>query len=254
MALAERIGARTAAYVDHVVSRLQDRLAERLIGAWLFGSGSLGDFKPERSDVDIQAVSTECLPHDERQQLAGALSHEALPCPARGLEFVLYAREGLRGPAGPAFQLNLNTGPRMDRHVAFDHRLDPRFWFIIDVSIGRQQGHRLAGAPAEAVLPELPRVLVLGALRDALAWYGANGSAPETVLGACRAWSWISDGRWRSKAESARWARRRLRDPTPIDKALRLRNGEVAPPLTEGELATVLDGARAALGPVSEGA
>jgi hypothetical protein len=35
---------------------------------------------------------------------------------------------------------------------------------------------------------------------------------------------------------------------------LRLRHGEVAPPLTEGQLATVLDAALAALGPVSEGA
>lgn len=100
--------------------RISDRLGHRLSGAWLVGSAALGDFALGRSDLDIQAVTTAIVPERERRQLALILSHEALPCPARGLEFVLYAEPDLHRADGPAFQLNLNTGARIARHVALD--------------------------------------------------------------------------------------------------------------------------------------
>ena len=190
--------------------RLSHRLGDRLRGAWLIGSAILGDFAPERSDLDVQAVTTGVLPERERWELALTLSHESLPCPARGLEFVLYAEPDLHQANGPAFQLNLNTGARMPRHMALDPAEDPRFWFVLDVAAARAHGRRLAGVPAEVALPELPRRLVLRALLDAIAWYrrpAAEGG--EAALAAARGWAWASDGRWRSKREAAAWARGR---------------------------------------------
>ena len=148
-------------------------LGERLAGAWLFGSGALGDFDAARSDLDVQAVTTVPVARSERERLAVGLSHEALPCPVRGLELgALRARDW--HAAGPAFQLNLDTGPRMDRHVAFDPADDPAFWFVLDVAIGREAGRALTGPPAAEVFPPLPRGLVLAALREALAWHRDN--------------------------------------------------------------------------------
>lgn len=225
-------------------------LGARLVGVWLFGSAALGDFAPARSDIDIQAVSAGRLPRPAREALAAALAHDALPCPARGLEFVLYAREDLDRPAGPEFQLNLNTGARMEHHVAFDADQDPRFWFVVDVAIGRAHGRPLHGPPPAAVFPAPDAGLVLAALREGLDWQVAHGGSPvETLLGACRSWAFASDGRWRSKAQSARWARARLDDPGPVDRALRLRAGSREPPLGAGEIRPVLDAARAALEP-----
>ena len=144
----------------------------------------------------------------ERRLVAEAASHEALPCPVRGLELVLYAREEL---AVPAYQLNLNTGPRMERRLSYDAGEEPRFWFLLDLAIAREHGIALAGPPAREVLPEFPRELVLEALREALTWYAADGGdEAQTVLAACRAWAWASDGVWRSKGDAARWARGRL--------------------------------------------
>jgi hypothetical protein len=193
-------------------------------------------------------VATVTLPLEDRRRLARALSHDSLPCPARGLEFVLYSQEDLKSPQGPAFQLNLNTGARLTPHVGLDPADDPRFWFIVDVSIAREHAEGLAGAPASRLLPRLPRALVLAALRDAVAWYGNHdATGAETALTACRAWAWATDGKWRSKREGAEWARPRVREPTAIDRAMAMRNGAGAPPLTGAELRTVLAPAQASI-------
>src|ERR687891_465754 len=109
-----------AEYLSELSLRLETHLERRLAGAWLVGSGALGDFDTLRSDVDVQAVCTTRLGRAELGRLVAALSHPALRCPVRGLEFVLYAREDLSDSHAPAFQLNLNTGPRMEHHVGYD--------------------------------------------------------------------------------------------------------------------------------------
>jgi hypothetical protein len=215
-------------YLGEVVERLERRLGERLLGAWVVGSGALGDFDPERSDVDVQAVASERLVQEELEALAAKLSHPALECPVRGLEFVLYARAGLADPLGPAFQLNLNTGPGMHQHAGYDPTEEPRFWFVLDVAIAREQSRALVGATAAELLPELPRELVLSALRDALAWW-RDHDATSAILAACRAWAWLEQGRWLSKGDAAAWAAARLDDPAPVQRALAHRADATAP-------------------------
>ena len=232
-------------YLEDVVSRLRRHAGERLVGVWLLGSAALGDFDPDRSDLDVQAVTSEPLTLAERQAIVAGLVHEALPVPARGLELVLYARDDLDQAA---YQLNLNSGPRMDRHVSFEADRDPRFWFVIDLSIGRAHGRALAGPEIANVVPELPRPLVVRALREALDWFDANDSGgASAVLAACRAWAWASDGVWLSKGDAARWAQDRLADPGPVARAMGLRADPSQPGLTVGERQAVLGAARAAL-------
>jgi hypothetical protein len=235
-------------YVDEVARRVTDALGNRLVGIWLVGSAALHDYDPRRSDIDVQAVATERLPRSEREYLVALLDHRALPNPARGLEFVLYARQDLNGPGGPRFQLNLNTGARMEHHVAHDADDDPQFWFTIDASIARQTAVALSGPPASDVFPEPARPLVAAALLESLDfWEGLAGAGHQTVLSACRSWAWAVDGIWRSKGESARWATARTA-PEPIEWALRRRDGEpVDPPLG---IEVVLTSARTALASV----
>ena len=129
----------------------------------------------------------------------------------RGLELVLYAREDLADPLGPAFQLNLNTGPRMAQHVAYDPSEDPRFWFVLDVAIGREAGRALAGPPPAEVFPELPAPLVLDSLQQALAWFAANDArGGQAALAAARALAWAEEGRWLAKGPAAAWLTSRV--------------------------------------------
>ena len=198
---------------------MRDRLGDRLVSAWVVGSGALGDFDPARSDIDVQAVASERPARAELEDVAAALSHPDLPCPVRGLEFVLYAREDLRHPRGPAFSLNLNTGPGMRRHAGYDPDAEPRFWFILDVAIARQDARPLQGAPPRELLPELPRALVVSALRDALAWWQANDPA-GAIVSAGRSWAWLEEGRWLSKSEASAWTARRGGDPVKTAQEL----------------------------------
>lgn len=249
MALESRVGAAPAGYLRAVGGRLHAALGDRLVGAWVVGSAALGDFDPRRSDLDVQAIADGRPARRELEALAAELSHPALPCPVRGLELVLYTPEGLEDARGPAFALNLNTGPGMERHVALDPTDDPRFWFVIDVSIARQHALPLHGPSAAAAFREPPRALVAASLREALDWYARHGGSPaQTILSGCRTWAWAADGRWRSKGQSARWARERLPEPGPVDRALRARDGgDAAAAPGEDDVAAVLARARAAL-------
>jgi hypothetical protein len=205
------LGADIETYLAELVARLRDALGDRLVGAWLFGSGALGDFDPATSDLDVQAVTTVRLARGELEALAARLSHPAPACPVRGLELVLYAREDLGDPLGPAFQLNLNTGPRMAQHEAYDAGEDPRFWFVLDVAIGREAGRALAGPPPAEVFPELPAPLLRDSLRQALAWYAANDlTGGQAALAAARAWAWAEEGRWLAKGPAAVWLTSRV--------------------------------------------
>jgi hypothetical protein len=241
-----------ARYLSELTRRVETQLEQRLAGVWLLGSSALGDFDPLRSDVDVQAVSTAPLAQSELEHLAADLSHPALPCPVRGLEFVLYSREDLTDPRGPAFQLNLNTGPRMEHHVGYDPDIEPRFWFILDVAIAREGARRLAGRPPTELLPVLSGTLVLSALRDSLAWYRAHDGA-EAVLAACRAWAWATQDRWLSKSDAAAWAAAQLPDPAPIAKALARRAEPDAPEPSPSDVAMILEPVERLLAADAEG-
>jgi hypothetical protein len=95
---------RFEAYVDEVANRVRDVVEKRLVGVWLVGSAALGDYDPRRSEVNVQAVATTRLSLSERSDLVARLGHEALANPARGLEFVLYAREDLAVEGGRDFR------------------------------------------------------------------------------------------------------------------------------------------------------
>ena len=75
-------------YLDELTRRLQAQLGDRLVAAWQVGSGALGDFDQLRSDIDVQALSAP-LERADLEALAATLTD--VPCPVRGLEFVLYA-------------------------------------------------------------------------------------------------------------------------------------------------------------------
>jgi hypothetical protein len=162
-----------------------------------------------------------------REAIVAALDHDALPCPARGLELVVYDAAGLASPDGPAYLINLNTGARMDRHVSFDPRENPRFWFVLDVAIGRELGRALLGPPPHELFPALPDDLVRRAALDSLDWWWAHGGhRAAAVLAACTAWRWTAGEGWASKSAAARWAAARLADPAVVLAALDRREGD----------------------------
>jgi predicted nucleotidyltransferase len=188
-----------ATYLDGLVEAIST-VAE-LDAVYLLGSAALGAYEEARSDVDVVAVTSRSLSLDERRTLAEAA--EAVPCPARKLELVVYPR------SSDAWEINLNTG----EHVSFDTAEEPVFWFVLDRAIAEQHAVPLLGPAWGESFAAVPRESVLEALEQALAWQEQEDPlGRSSVLNASRAWCWLETGRWVAKQEAAQWLRERVRD------------------------------------------
>jgi hypothetical protein len=191
-------------YLAELTARLRAGLGGGLAGVYLIGSAGTGGYVHGASDLDVWALVRAPLSEDAKRALAGRVDQAALPCPARGLELVV-----ARFPAGPepVVELNLNDGPRMERHVALDASAEPRHWFVLDAAIGRQGGRALWGPPSVEAIPAIPRSLQLAAIGESLDWYAAHEpDNRKAALTAARGWRYLVEGRWSSKEEAARWA------------------------------------------------
>jgi hypothetical protein len=186
------------AYLDELVARVRGLLGDELVGVYLAGSGALGGYIHGRSDVDLAVVARNPLERSKKDELVAALRHEALPCPARGLELVVYAQ------GKPLPELNLNTGARMDFLATFEPGQDSPHWFVLDRAIIGQRGLVLTGPlPAEALVPPSEDE-ILDALAIGLRWYRDRPDEPrdDAALNAVRSRAYLETGRWASKAEA----------------------------------------------------
>jgi predicted nucleotidyltransferase len=192
------IPAELAPYLVSLVETLEQ--AADLEAAYLVGSAARGAYEHGRSDVDVVAVTARELPRAEREEVARAA--EAIPCPARKLELVVYSRGSDR------WQINLNTG----EHVSFDPSEEAPFWFVLDRAIAEQDVVVLLGPPWEELFEPIPREAVLDALEQALDWQEREEPLGRSaLLNAVRAWQWVESDRWASKQDAAAWLRERVR-------------------------------------------
>jgi hypothetical protein len=195
-----------------------------LLGIYAGGSVALGAYEHGRSDVDVVAVSREGLSLERKRRLVDALRHEALPCPARGLELVVYAEAAVGEPSDePGFELELNSGAEMPFHAAFDPSgANGRHWYVLDRAILARHGVTLVGPQPSALFADIPRELVLPALVESIRWFAAHDApSSSAVLNACRALRYAAEDRWSSKADAGRWALEHLDDGELIAQALR---------------------------------
>ncbi|GAB3861309.1 hypothetical protein GCM10029963_65580 [Micromonospora andamanensis] len=205
-------------YLVDLVSVADKVLGAELCGAYAAGSVGLAAYHPGRSDVDVALICAGPLDHGVAEELVARLRHEALPCPARGLELVVYRREVARsGTPEPGFEVELNTGARMDFRVSYGpaqrSSADGLFWYGLDRSILHQSGQALLGPPAADAFADLApddlRRLILDALRWWLARPAPAGEVPapgaeDAVLGACRSWVRLRTGVWLPKVAAGR--------------------------------------------------
>ncbi|GAB3933726.1 hypothetical protein GCM10027614_05330 [Micromonospora vulcania] len=149
-------------YLDELVATARDVLGDDLVGAYAAGSVGLGAYQPGRSDVDVALVCAGPLTETAKRTLVARLRHEALPCPARGLELVAYQRSvAAAGNPAPGFEVELNTGAEMPFRCTLDPAdrppTDGRFWYGLDRSILHQSGLPLLGPPAGRPSPTCRR-------------------------------------------------------------------------------------------------
>jgi len=221
------------AYLERLAVRAQEVLGNALVGSYLVNSGARGDYLPSRSDLDLVLIVADALQDPIKRRLAEALRHAAIPCPAPRVELVAYRRDVAVDPgARPQFELNLNSGPAIDDHVALDPTKEPWFWFVLDLAAAADTALRIEGPSPTEIFGKVPRRAIIDALLESHSWHVRHDShAPNRVLNACRAWCWIVTARWRSKTEAAVWAIETDGDAGLIAHALARRTGERRDPL-----------------------
>jgi hypothetical protein len=196
-------------YLAELTRRLGGVLGDALFGIYAGGSYALGAYEPGRSDIDVTVVVADALAPATKQAIVERLRHDALPCPARGLELVVYPLATARGGGGePGFELNLNTGAAMGFRVDEAPGDIEGFWFAIDRSILRAHGVALTGPPAADLFAPIPRATLLELLQESIRWH-RDSDVPlgsDTVLNTCRALRFASEGTWSSKREAGAWA------------------------------------------------
>jgi Domain of unknown function (DUF4111) len=213
-------------YLAELARRLGDALGGELVGVYAGGSYALGAYEHGRSDVDVTAVAGGPLPAEARRAIVDRVRQEALPCPARGLELVVYPVSTARGGGGePGFELNLNTGAHMPFRVDEAPGDIEGFWFAIDRAILREHGIPLLGPPPAELFAPIPRATLLRLLGESVRWHrgeAAQPTASDAVLNTARALRFTAEGVWSAKRAAGEWTSsepvvRAALDGAPLD-------------------------------------
>lgn len=212
-------------YLDELVHRTRAVCGPHLVSVLAVGSLALGDYRHGRSDIDVTVVVDDSLPRRLLRELAPGLVHPALPCPAAGLELVVYGSEFAAHPSDAAgYLMDLNTGPSLPERVSHDARESPAFWYVLDRSIAHQAGFPLYGRPVRDAIAAPPRSAVLTALRASVREHaeGEGHVSDNRVLNGCRSVVYCRTGRWFAKRGAAGMVVSREPEFAPlITKALR---------------------------------
>jgi predicted nucleotidyltransferase len=215
-------------YLASARGRLRDSLGQHLVGVYVGGSFAVGDYMPGRSDLDLAAVVRPPLSPALHDTLVARLRHEALPCPARRLELVVYRLETARSASAvPDFELNLNTGAGM--LLSVQAKSEPgdigAHWFPIDRSVLSQAGVALLGPPAGEVFAQIAVAELTPVLIESVRWHRERRGEPsDAVLNACRSLRFAEEVRWSSKPSAGRWAvERGLAPRALVSQALQAR-------------------------------
>ena len=232
-------------YLITVTDTLHKTISSPLVALYLHGSAVQGDFRSQTSDIDILGIVDDPLSETQRDALRAALSHQAMPVPAAGLEFVLCSAEATRTlPFDFPFEFALSTGPNWgEQYEPPDTASD----IIVDLALCRQAGRVLHGPPASEVIAPISLQLLRKALVFELEWHREHLKDPRdtrigenAVLNAARSGHAAKSGQIVSKNEGARlWLQEKPTD-TLVEHAQALRNGEETCPLDASQVAQFL--------------
>jgi hypothetical protein len=230
------------ALLAHLLAEVRAVLGDELIGFYLYGSLSLGDFDPASSDIDFLAATRGVLPAPTLAALAAMHARIA----ASGLPYA----DRLEGSYIPVRALR-RYDPADNRHptigMDWDFGVAPhKTNWIIERHILREHGRALHGPPPrDLVDPVAPddlraatRELLLGFWSQQLhgpEWLRTRAYQSFAILTMCRALNTLSEGTVLSKRAAADWAKHTL-DPawTPlIDRALAQRHDHAPDDMTD---------------------
>lgn len=229
---AESLGRACARALDRIVA-----------GVILHGSLTLGDYVPDRSDVDILVVVDNPLDEGQLKALIHAVESVRPQAPGR-VDLRVATRDTAAAVIGtPPLEAYFEIVPGLDS-IRVDTRHPGERDLVIEFSICREHGRALYGAHPADLIGAVPKELVLAVGDAQLADWEVIGDDPGnaqlTVLTACRIWRFAEEGCHCSKAAAGEWAL--TRDPTleAVRDALHQRRSDPTRPIDGTQVRRVL--------------
>lgn len=222
--------------VGAVLGELRDRLlrllGDKLVGLYVNGSLTLGDFIPAQSDLDLLAALSSDLDDNELQEIRRLHTEFVQEYPAWDdrVEVAYVSTKALRAfKSHPSSVANISPGEPLNV------RMVGREW-MIGYYLVREHGVTLFGPPPKDLIEDISREEFLDAVRESLAgWLGSmspsatRGPQRYAVLTICRSLYALRYGRVTSKRQAALWAEQELPEWVPvISRALASTNDDPA--------------------------
>jgi hypothetical protein len=207
------------AYLESVVAVCDEVLGKSLRSAWIVGSLATGDFDLRRSDVDVLVACADPLDSEQQHSLGRLLRHGALPCPARGLDLLVYSLAELKElRRSPRFEFSISSGADWGDEIASG---GPYPGGLVDLAVARSAGIPIVGPRAEDMVGRCPGEWLMEELTEGVRWHTTrvhdafhDPTGSNAVLNACRAFCFAAMGVLISKTAGARWLLER--DAAPV--------------------------------------
>ncbi len=197
------------ALLDSLLSHLRLIFQEELVGLYLYGSLTTGDFDPEISDIDLLAATSSGVSDREFEALRAMHRDFVSDNPAweDRVEVAYLSVTALRTFRSETSQIAV-ISPGEPFHMKEAGKDYLQNWYAV-----RESGVALFGPPAKAIIAPITDHEFVQAVRDYASWMGeaAKGKRHRkdqayAILTMCRALHVHRNGRQVSKRQAAQWA------------------------------------------------
>jgi predicted nucleotidyltransferase len=198
--------------LDHIVKKIKEVLANDLVGIYLYGSATAGDFDPQLSDIDLLVVLNASLTIEKFDNLL--LMHKEIssanPDWNDRIESVYINQNDLKHFRDKSFEIaEISPGePFHRKNIGIEWLIS---WYTIRIS-----GKTLIGKNIEDVIPYISKEDYQQAEKEQIVrwtkWIqeyneqSSRGSVAYVILTACRAMYNYSHQDRASKKKAANWA------------------------------------------------
>jgi streptomycin 3"-adenylyltransferase len=235
----------TNEYLSQLSLKLQEKIGSNLIGLYLIGSACLGDYHASKSDLDIVGVLFDPLSNSQKNDLAKNLDSRFFPCPAKGLDLVLFAENAVKHiTPKPSFEFWFSTGAGWPNER---WESDCCKEMLIFLELCRQHGITLYGQDPNQIFATVDKRLLVETFLEMLEWHQTkildvvhDPKGQHSILNACRILAFIHEDRLLSKSDGGRWLLYREADNDIVRKALEIREENHDLDISKKEIARFL--------------
>ena len=232
-------------YLEKIKNTLYLFFNTNLFGIYQIGSGTFNDFLPGKSDLDIVVVIDQQVNEKALDELAKLLDHQNIPCPAEGLDIVIFRKNSI---------LHLVEEPHCEFWFATGEKWEQEDWegaenreMLIFIELCRRNGKTLFGSSPQTYFPKVKRKWLLRAFHEMLVWHKGKILDPfhdplgqNSILNACRVLAYFRTEDLLSKTAGGKWYLENVEKDKLVQSALSVRVDDLEVKIEKEEIDALL--------------